>query len=71
MPKIQIDIPMDVHRKMREEVSAGVYPTIKAVVSDTLRKAYAVKSREFLRRLAAREKISETAMLKALAELRS
>lgn len=66
MPKVATDIPDDLYKKIEEEVRLGTFSDISEAINAALRKAYAEKSRTYLRRLIKKEGITETAMLKEL-----
>jgi Arc/MetJ-type ribon-helix-helix transcriptional regulator len=63
MPKIATEIPNDLYRKMQEEVDSGLYPDVSKAASTSLKKAYAQKSRTYLRWLFAKEGIRKTVLL--------
>ena len=70
MRKIEARIPDDIYKNINEEIKLGIFfDTSEAVVS-ALKKAYASKSRLFLRWLIKKEGISEAEMLKELGRLR-
>ena len=70
MPRVAAQISDDIYKKIDEEVKLGIFPDVSSAVSAALRKAYAKKSREYLRWLMKKEGISEAAMLKEAETLR-
>ena len=52
MPKVSTDIPDDLYNKLEEEVKLGMFKDISSAINAALRKAYAKKSRSYLRWLA-------------------
>ena len=52
MPKVSTDIPDDLYEKIEEEVRLGIFNDISEAINAALRKAYAEKSRSYLRWLA-------------------
>ena len=70
MPKIAAKISDDIYKKLDEEVKLGIFPDISAAINAALKKAYAKKSRAYLRRLIKKEGIREVAMLKEIETLR-
>ena len=69
MPKVATDIPDDLYRKI-EEVNLGIFPDVAEAINAALRKAYAIKSRTYLRWLIKKEGITEASMLKELENVR-
>ncbi|MEW6419289.1 MAG: hypothetical protein AB1480_14455 [Nitrospirota bacterium] len=70
MPKIVAQIPEDIYRNINEEIKLGVFSDASEAVVSALKKAYARKSRSFLRWLMKKEGISEAEMLKELEKMR-
>jgi len=70
MPKIDTVISKDLYAKIEEEVNLGLFPNISKAINETLRKAYAEKSRKYLRWFIKKEGISESSMLKELKNIR-
>jgi Arc/MetJ-type ribon-helix-helix transcriptional regulator len=70
MPKIVAQIPDDIYKNMNEEIKLGVFSDTSEAVVSALKKAYARKSRSFLRWLMKKERISETDLLEELGKIR-
>ncbi len=70
MPKIATDIPDDLYEKIKEEVRLGIFPDVSEAINVALRKAYAKKSRTYLRWLIKKESVTEASMLKELENIR-
>lgn len=70
MPKITAQIPEDIYRNINEEIKLGVFSDASEAVVSALKKAYARKSRSFLRWLMKKEGITEAEMLKELEKMR-
>lgn len=70
MPKVAADIPDDLYKKIEEEVRLGIFPDVSKAINAALKKAYAKKSRAYLRWLMRKEGITEAAMLKELENIR-
>lgn len=70
MPRITADVPEQIYRNIEEEVKLGIFSNTSEAINSALRKAYAGKSRTFLKWLIKKEGISEADMLKELATLR-
>ncbi len=70
MPKIEAQIPEDIYRNINEEIKLGVFSDASEAVVSALKKAYARKSRSFLRWLMKKEGIVETEVLKELEKMR-
>jgi len=70
MPKIVAQIPEDIYRNINEEIKLGVFSDTSEAVVSALKKAYARKSRTFLRWLVKKEDITEDEMLKELDKMR-
>lgn len=70
MPKIVAQIPEDIYRNINEEIKLGVFSDTSEAVVSALKKAYARKSRTFLRWLVKKEGIIEDEMLKELDKMR-
>ena len=70
MPKVATDIPDDLYKKIEEEVNFGIFPNVSEAINAALRKAYAIKSRTYLKWLIKKEGITEVSMLKELENIR-
>jgi len=70
MPKIPADIPDDLYEKIEEEIKLGIFPNISEAINAALRKAYAKKSRTYLRWLIKKEGVTEASMLKEFENIR-
>ena len=70
MPKIVAQIPDDIYRNINEEIELGIFSDASEAVVSALKKAYARKSRTFLRWLMKKEGITEAEMLKELERIR-
>lgn len=70
MPKITAVVSDDVYKNISEEVRLGIFSDASEAVNSALKKAYAGKSRMYLRWLMKREGIREADMLSELAALR-
>jgi len=70
MPRIAVRIPDDVYRNINEEVSLGIFSSVSDAVNSALKKAYARKSRQYLKWLIKKEDINESEMLAELRRLR-
>jgi Arc/MetJ-type ribon-helix-helix transcriptional regulator len=70
MPKIVAQVPEDIYRNINEEIKLGVFSDASEAVVLALKKAYAKKSRSFLRWLMKKEGITEVEMLKELKKMR-
>ena len=70
MPKIVAQVPENIYKNINEEVKLGIFSDASEAVISALKKAYAQKSRMYLRWLMKKEGITEAAMLKELAKLR-
>lgn len=70
MPKIAAQIPESIYRNINEEIKLGVFSDEAEAVVSALKKAYAQKSRTFLRWLVKKENITETEMLEELKKMR-
>ncbi len=70
MPKVATDIPDDLYKNIKEEVNLGIFPDVSEAINAALRKAYAEKSRAYLRWLIKKEGITEASMLKELENIR-
>jgi Arc/MetJ-type ribon-helix-helix transcriptional regulator len=70
MPKIVAQIPDDIYRNINEEIELGVFSDASEAVVSALKKAYARKSRTFLRWLMKKEGITEAEMLKEFERIR-
>jgi len=70
MPKIEAQIPEDIYRNITEEIKLGVFSDASEAVVSALKKAYAGKSRSFLRWLMKKEGVAEAGFLKELKKMR-
>lgn len=70
MPKIVAQIPESIYRNINEEIKLGVFSDEAEAVVSALKKAYAQKSRTFLRWLMKKENITEAEMLEELKKIR-
>jgi Arc/MetJ-type ribon-helix-helix transcriptional regulator len=70
MPKIVAQVPDEILENIREDVRLGIFSDASEAVISALKKAYARKSRVYLRWLMKKEGITESEMLKELATLR-
>lgn len=70
MPKIVTEVPEKIYRNINEEVKLGIFSDASEAVISALKKAYAQKSRTYLRWLMKKEGVTETEMLKELEKLR-
>ncbi|GJQ48183.1 MAG: ribbon-helix-helix domain-containing protein [Candidatus Kuenenia stuttgartiensis] len=70
MQKVAMDIPDDLYKKIEEEVRLGTFSDVSEAINAALRKAYAEKSRTYLRWLVKKEGITETSMLKEIENIR-
>jgi len=70
MPKIVARIPEDIYKNINEEIKLGVFSNETEAVVSALKKAYAQKSRTFLRWLMKKENITEAEMLEELKKIR-
>ena len=70
MPKITAQIPKDIYMNINEEIKLGIFSDPSEAVASALKKAYARKSRTFLRWLMKKEDITESEMLKELERIR-
>jgi hypothetical protein len=70
MPTIVAQIPEDIYKNINEEIKLGVFSNEAEAAVSALKKAYAQKSRTFLRWLMKKEKITEAEMLGELKKIR-
>ena len=70
MPKVATNIPNDLYKKIEEEVKLGMFSDFSEAINAALKKAYAKKSRTYLRWLIKKEGIGEPFMLKELENIR-
>ena len=70
MHKIVAQVPDNIYKNIDEEVKLGVFANASEAVIYALKKAYAHKSRTYLKWLVNKEGIKETEMLKELGKLR-
>ena len=62
MPKVVAQIPDDIYKNIDEEVKLGIFSSASEAINAALRKAYARKSRTYLRWLMKKEGITEGEM---------
>ena len=70
MPKVVAQIPDDIYKNIDEEVKLGIFSSASEAINAALRKAYARKSRTYLRWLMKKEGVTEEEMLKEIGSLR-
>jgi len=70
MPKIVAHIPDEIYKNINEEIKLGIFSDTSEAVVSALKKAYASKSRSFLRWLVKKEGISEAELLGELGKIR-
>jgi Arc/MetJ-type ribon-helix-helix transcriptional regulator len=70
MPKVVAQIPDDIYKNIDEEVKLGIFSSASEAINAALRKAYARKSRTYLRWLMKKEGITEEEMLRELESFR-
>jgi len=70
MPKVVAQIPDDIYKNIDEEVKLWIFSSASEAINAALKKAYARKSRTYLRWLMKKEGITEEEMLKELESLR-
>jgi Arc/MetJ-type ribon-helix-helix transcriptional regulator len=70
MPKIVAQIPDNIYKNINEEIKLGIFSDASEAVVSALKKAYARKSRSFLRWLMKKEGVSETDLLEELEKVR-
>jgi Arc/MetJ-type ribon-helix-helix transcriptional regulator len=70
MVKITAQIPEDIYMNINEEIKLGIFANASEAVASALKKAYARKSRSFLRWLMKKEGVTETEMLKEFERIR-
>ena len=70
MPKVATNIPNDLYKKIEEEVKLGMFSDFSEAINAALKKAYAKKSRTYLRWLIKGECVTEASMLKELENIR-
>jgi len=70
MPKIVAQIPDEIYKNINDEVRLGIFSDTSEAVISALKKAYARKSRSFLRWLMKKESITESELLKELERTR-
>jgi Arc/MetJ-type ribon-helix-helix transcriptional regulator len=70
MPKIVARIPDEIYKNIDEEIKLGIFSDTSEAVVSALKKAYARKSRSFLRWLMKKEGISENDLLGELGKIR-
>ena len=69
MPKIVAQIPDEIYKNINEEIKLGIFSDTSETVVSVLKKAYASKSRSFLRWLVKKEGISEAELLGELEKI--
>ncbi len=70
MPKIVAQIPENIYKNITEEIKLGIFSNESEAIVSALKKAYARKSRSFLKWLVKKEGITEAEMLKELEKIR-
>jgi len=70
MPRVMTQILDDIYKNIDEEVKLGIFSSPSEAINAALKKAYAGKSRTYLRWLMKKEGITEAEMLKELETLR-
>ncbi len=70
MPRIEAQVPEEVYENILKEVELGIFANESEAVVSALKKAYARKSRSFLKWLMKKEGITEDEMLKELKKIR-
>ncbi len=70
MPKIVAQIPENIYTNINEEIKLGIFSDASEAVVSALKKAFAQKSRTYLRWLMKKEGITEAEMLKELKKIR-
>ena len=70
MPKIVAQVPDEILENISEDVRLGIFSDTSEAVISALKKAYARKSRMYLRWLMKKEGLTESEMLKELETLR-
>lgn len=70
MPKIVAQIPENIYININEEIKLGIFSDASEAVVSALKKAFAQKSRTYLRWLMKKEGITEAEMLKELKKIR-
>jgi Arc/MetJ-type ribon-helix-helix transcriptional regulator len=70
MVKIVSKIPENVYKNIMDEVKMGLFSDESEAVVAALKKAYAQKSRNYLKWLMEKEGVSKASMLKELEKLR-
>lgn len=69
MPKIVAQIPENIYTNINEEIKLGIFSDASEAVVSALKKAFAQKSRTYLRWLMKKEGITEAEMLKELKKI--
>ena len=67
----QVKIPKDIYCEMKDRIRLGLYSSESEVISKALKKVFAQESREFLKLLARREKVTEKSMLMEWRKIRN
>ena len=70
MPKVIAQISDDEYKKLEEEVKLGIFRNVSEAISAAIKKAYAKKSRAYLRWVTKKEGITEASMLEELKGIR-
>ena len=70
MPKVSAQIPEELYKRIDEEVKFGIFRNTSDAINTALKKTYAKKSRQYLRWLMKKERITEESLLKELKALR-
>ncbi len=67
----QIKITGNIYSEMKDRIRLGLYSCESEIISRALKKVFAQESREFLRALAKRERVTEKSMLSEWRKIRN
>ena len=67
----QVKIPKNIYFEMKDRIRLGFYSSGSEVISKALKKVFAQESREFLKFLPRREKVTEKSMLREWRKIRN
>lgn len=67
----QIKIPKDIYSEMKDRIRLGLYSSESEIINRALKRVFAQESRDFLRALARRKKITERGMLSEWRKIRN
>jgi Arc/MetJ-type ribon-helix-helix transcriptional regulator len=70
MPKVTAQISDNDYKKLEEEVKLGIFQNVSEAISAAIKKAYAKKSRAYLKWIMKKEGITEASMLEELKSIR-